>query len=196
MPREAKDLTGRVFGTRKVTGRAESRKHGRYTTIYWHVRCLECGAPAEVQGGSLKSNHGCRSCYESRPAKDRTKDRTKASRKRRAEDAQGNRAAPPKSPGPTSPARAAKSRGKGSGSCGCPGDRVRIREILKSHPMSSGSIEDQLAIVPHHATLKVHMSGPGGQASVYVRGVTTTEEEVVLHTELPESLIPWTKSCS
>lgn len=62
MPREAENLVGRRFGTRKVFKRAESRDYGGYKVIYWKVKCLCCGDVAEVQGSSLKRGAGCQKC--------------------------------------------------------------------------------------------------------------------------------------
>jgi hypothetical protein len=61
MPREAEDLTGVLYGTRKVISRAKNRKYGDYSVIYWNVLCV-CGAQAEVQGSSLKNGAGCAKC--------------------------------------------------------------------------------------------------------------------------------------
>lgn len=63
MPRKAEDLTGRVFGTRKVLARAADRRYGGNPTIYWRVRCKSCGTESEVQGASLRRGHGCRICF-------------------------------------------------------------------------------------------------------------------------------------
>lgn len=62
MPREAENLVGRKYGTRKVTGRGDSRDYGGYKVIYWQVRCLACGDETEVQGSSLKRGAGCQKC--------------------------------------------------------------------------------------------------------------------------------------
>lgn len=62
MPREAEDLTGRRFGSRKVIGRAKSKKYGRYNVLYWLVECLNCGRRTKVQGSSLRRGASCRYC--------------------------------------------------------------------------------------------------------------------------------------
>ena len=62
MPREAENLVGRKFGTRKVLRRAKSREYGGYKVIYWHVKCLACGDTTDVQGSSLKRGNGCQKC--------------------------------------------------------------------------------------------------------------------------------------
>ncbi len=61
MPREAENLVGRKFGTRKVIGRGRTRDYGGYKVLYWKVKCA-CGHVTDVQGSSLKRGAGCQKC--------------------------------------------------------------------------------------------------------------------------------------
>jgi len=62
MPKEAEDLTGRQFGSRKVLGRARARRYDYGTVLYWRVQCTQCGTINDVQGGSLRQGAGCAVC--------------------------------------------------------------------------------------------------------------------------------------
>ena len=73
MPREAENLVGQQFGTRRVVARAESRDYAGYKTIYWKTVCTKCGHETEVQGSSLKRGAGCKRCLHGAPAKQQQK---------------------------------------------------------------------------------------------------------------------------
>lgn len=62
MPREAENLIGKVFGTRKVVARAKARDYAGNKTLYWKTRCKVCGHTSDVQGGSLRRGAGCPKC--------------------------------------------------------------------------------------------------------------------------------------
>jgi hypothetical protein len=62
MPREAEDLTGQVFGTRRVIARVGSKEYGKYKVIHWRVRCDVCHTESAVAGNSLKRGANCFFC--------------------------------------------------------------------------------------------------------------------------------------
>lgn len=62
MPRKAENLVGQKFGTRKVVAKGKSRDYAGNKTIYWKVKCVDCGYTSEVQGGSLRRGAGCSNC--------------------------------------------------------------------------------------------------------------------------------------
>lgn len=76
MPREAEDLTGRRFGSRRVIRQAKSKKYGRYQVLYWLVECLNCGRRTKVQGSSLRRGASCRYCGPPLESTDRKKMQT------------------------------------------------------------------------------------------------------------------------
>jgi DNA-directed RNA polymerase subunit RPC12/RpoP len=69
MPRQAENLVGMQFGTRKVIGRGEPRDYAGYKTLYWKTVCVVCGHETEVQGSSLKRGVGCQKCRHGAPPK-------------------------------------------------------------------------------------------------------------------------------